>query len=183
MDYLVEEVFGRQPSHVQSFLLQTSILDCLSGPLCDALTGQTNGQEMLERLERINLFTVPLSHDRCWYRYHHLFADLLRGRLQRTQSQMVPELHRRAGQWYEHNGMLTQAVAHALAAEDYDTAARLVEKAGGPLTRRGELSTLLRWIEGLPDDLVRSRPRLSLLCLDAAPHRSSRSCRIAPAGR
>jgi LuxR family maltose regulon positive regulatory protein len=162
MDYLIEEVFSRQPSHVQSFLLQTSILDRLSGPLCEALTGQTNGQEMLERLERINLFTVPLGHDRRWYRYHYLFADLLRGRLQRTQPQMVPELHRRAGQWYERNEMVTQAVAHALAAEDYDTAARLIEEASESLARRGELSTLLRWIEGLPDDLVRSRPGLSL---------------------
>jgi LuxR family maltose regulon positive regulatory protein len=164
MDYLVEQVFSHQPPHVQSFLLQTSILDRLSGPLCDALTGQTDGQETLERLEQINLFTVPLGHDRRWYRYHRLFADLLRDRLQRAQPQVIPELHRHASRWYEGNEMLAQAFAHALAAEDHDTAARLVEQAGEPLLRRGELGTLLRWIEGLPDDLVRSRPDLSRFC-------------------
>jgi len=164
MDYLVEQVFSRQPPHVQSFLLQTSILDRLSGPLCDALTGQTDGQATLERLEQINLFTVPLGHDRRWYRYHRLFADLLRDHLERVQPQMLPELHRQASRWYEGNGMLAQAVAHALAAEDHDTAARLVERAGEPLLRRGELATLLRWVEALPDDLVRSRPDLSRFC-------------------
>lgn len=161
MDYLVEQVFSRQPPHVQSFLLQTSILDRLSGSLCDALTGQTDGQEMLEHLEQINLFTVPLGYDRCWYRYHRLFGDLLRDRLQQVQPQTVSELHRRASQWYEGNGMLAQAIPHVLAAEDHESAARLVERVGESLLQRGELITLLRWIEGLPDDLVRSRPDLS----------------------
>jgi LuxR family maltose regulon positive regulatory protein len=160
MDYLMEEVFCRQPSHVQEFLLQTSILDRLCGPLCDAVTGQANGREMLERLERSNLFTVPLDHTRHWYRYHRLFADLLRDRLRQAQPDAVPELHCRASVWYEQEGLTDEAFAHAVIAGDVQRAAHLAEAHAERLVRSGEVTTLLRWVEALPQEAVRSRPRL-----------------------
>ena len=129
MDYLVEEVLQRQPERVRSFLLQTSILDRLSGPLCDAVTGQEDGRRMLEALERGNLFVVPLDDKRQWYRYHHLFADVLQARLMEEQPNQVPTLHRRASEWYEQNGSPSDAIRHALAAEDFERAAGLVELA------------------------------------------------------
>jgi LuxR family maltose regulon positive regulatory protein len=160
MDYLIEEVFNRQPPQIQEFLLQTSILDRLCRPLCDALTGQTNGQEMLERLERANLFLVPLDHHRRWYRYHHLFADLLRDRLQQTRPDAVPALHRQASEWYEGEGLVAEAFHHALAANDIERATCLAEDNARHMVRRGELTTLLRWLSALPEEVVRSRPRL-----------------------
>ena len=160
MDYLVEEVFNRRPPHIQEFLLRTSVLDRLSGPLCDALTGQANGQAMLEKLERLNLFTVPLDHHRRWYRYHHLFADLLRDRLRQTQPERVSELHRRASEWYEREGLAVEAFQHALAAGDLERAVRLVEENARNMVQRGKLATLLKWLKALPDEVVRSRPRL-----------------------
>ena len=144
MDYLVEEVLQRQPERVRSFLLQTSILDRLSGPLCDAVrfgiaetqefhgncvTGQEDGRRMLEALERGNLFVVPLDDKRQWYRYHHLFADVLQAHLMEEQPNQIPTLHRRASEWYEHNGSPADAIRHALAAEDFERAAGLVELA------------------------------------------------------
>ena len=129
VDYLVEEVLQRQPEQVRSFLLQTSILDRLSGPLCDAVTGQDGGKAMLEALDRGNLFLVPLDDRRQWYRYHHLFADVLRARLLDEQPDRVPELHRRASDWYEQNGERSEAIRHALAGEDFERAADLVELA------------------------------------------------------
>jgi LuxR family maltose regulon positive regulatory protein len=162
MDYLIEEVLSRQASHVQEFLLQTSILDRLCGSLCDALTGHANGQAMLERLDRSNLFTTPLDHERRWYRYHQLFADLLRDRLRRTQPERVPELHRWASEWYEHEEMTAEAFRHALAAEEMERAARLAEESAGEMIRRGEMATLLRWLGALPDKMVRSRARMSI---------------------
>ena len=119
VDYLVEEVLQRQPEQVRSFLLQTSILDRLSGPLCDAVTGQDGGKAMLEALERGNLFVVPLDDRRRWYRYHHLFADVLRAHLLDEQPDHVPDLHRRASAWYEQHGEPSEAIRHALAAEDF----------------------------------------------------------------
>jgi len=160
MDYLVEEVFGRQPPHIQEFLLQTSILHRLCGSLCNALTGHANGQKMLERLEQLNLFTIPLDHHRRWYRYHHLFADLLRDHLRQTQPEKVPELHWRASEWYEREGLAVEAFQHALAAGDLERAVRLVEENARAMVRRGELATLLKWVKALPDEVVRSRPRL-----------------------
>ena len=129
VDYLVEEVLQRQPDHVQAFLLQTSILDRLSGPLCDAVTGHGGGKAMLEALDRGNLFLVPLDDRRQWYRYHHLFADVLRARLLDEQPGQVPDLHRRASVWYEQNGDQSAAIRHALAAGDFERAADLVELA------------------------------------------------------
>ena len=129
LDYLVEEVLQRQPERVSSFLLQTSILDQLCGPLCDAVTGQMDGKEMLKALERGNLFVIPLDDQRQWYRYHHLFADVLQEHLMGTQPERVSVLHRRASEWYEKNGLPPDAIRHALAAEDFERAATLVELA------------------------------------------------------
>src|SRR3989440_4463184 len=127
VDFLAEEVLQRQPEHVQHFLLQTSILDRLSGPLCDAVTGQDGGKAKLTALERGNLFLVPLDDRRRWYRYHQLFADVLQARLLDEQPDDVPELHQRASAWYEQNGEPSEAIRHALAAQDWERAADLVE--------------------------------------------------------
>ena len=116
VDYLVEEVLQRQPDDVRTFLLQTSILARMSGPLCDAVTGQAGGNATLEALDRGNLFLVPLDDRRRWYRYHHLFADVLRARLLDEQPDESPELHRRASEWYEQNGERAEAIRHAMAA-------------------------------------------------------------------
>ena len=129
VDYLVEEVLQRQPDHVRSFLLQTAILDRLNGPLCDAVTGQEEGNARLEALERGNFFVVPLDDKRHWYRYHHLFADVLSAHLMAEQPDQVATLHRRASEWYEQNGSAADAIRHALAAEDFARAADLVELA------------------------------------------------------
>ncbi len=161
VDYLVEEVLQRQSDPVQSFLLRTSVLDRLSGPLCDAVTGHSGGKAMLESLDRGNLFLVPLDDRRRWYRYHHLFADVLRARLQDERPDQLPDLHRRASHWYEENGERAVAIDHALAAEDFERAADLVELAA-PATRRDrQEATLRRWLEALPDANVRVRPVLS----------------------
>ncbi|MRR12746.1 helix-turn-helix transcriptional regulator, partial [bacterium] len=130
LDYLVEEVLERQPQAARGFLLQTSILDTLCGPLCDAVTGQKHGKDTLDRLERDNLFVVPLDDDRRWYRYHHLFADVLQAHLFAEQPDQLPALHRRASTWYEENGSRSEAVGHALLAEDFEWAADLIELAG-----------------------------------------------------
>jgi LuxR family maltose regulon positive regulatory protein len=162
VDYLVEEVLHRQPEQVRSFLLQTSILDRLSGPLCDAVTGRGGGKAMLEALDRGNLFLVPLDDRRRWYRYHHLFADVLRARLLDEQPDRVPDLHRRASAWYEHNGEPSEAIRHALTAEDFERAADLVELAIPAMRQARQEATALRWLEALPDELIRIRPVLSV---------------------
>ncbi len=152
VDYLVEEVLQRQPERVRSFLLQTSILDRLSGPLCDAVTGQEDGRGMLEALERGNFFVVPLDDKRHWYRYHHLFADVLFAHLMAEQPAQIPTLHRRASEWYEHNGSAADAIRHALAAEDFERAAGLVELAVPAMRRSRQEATLLGWLKALPDE-------------------------------
>ncbi len=161
VDYLVEEVLHRQPEQVRSFLLQTSILGRLSGPLCDAVTGQDGGRAMLEALDRGNLFLVPLDDRRQWYRYHHLFADVLRARLLDEQPDRVPELHRRASEWYEQNGDRSEAIRHALAGGDFERAADLVELAIPATAPERQEATLRRWLEALPDEVLRVRPVLS----------------------
>jgi LuxR family maltose regulon positive regulatory protein len=163
LDYLVEEVLQRQPDRIRSFLLQTSILDRLSGPLCDAVTGEEDGRGMLEALERGNLFVVPLDDERQWYRYHHLFADVLQARSIEEQSNQDPPLHRRASEWYEQNGLRADAIRHALAAEDFERAAGLVELAWPAMRRSRQEATLLGWVKALPDELVRARPVLSVV--------------------
>lgn len=167
IDYLVEEVLARQPEPVQTFLLQTAILERLQGSLCEAVIGDhggvVGGQAMLEQVEQANLFLVPLDDERRWYRYHQLFAEALRHRLQRKHPTLVPELHQRASAWYEQQGMTHEAVYHALAATDFAQAARLIEHAFNSFVRRGEIATLQRWIVRLPDELVRSSIELSIL--------------------
>jgi LuxR family transcriptional regulator, maltose regulon positive regulatory protein len=160
LDYLSEEVLERQPEHVRMFLLKTSSLERLSGPLCDAVTGGSNGQALLEELERGNVFLVPLDEERRWYRYHDLFADLLRARLRRSDPEELPELHRRAATWCERHGLVDEAIRHAVASDDRDWAARLVEEHVGDTLRRGEGVILDRWLSMLPEEVVRLRPTL-----------------------
>jgi LuxR family transcriptional regulator, maltose regulon positive regulatory protein len=162
VDYLVEEVLRRQPERIRSFLLQTSILDWLSGPLCDAVTGQEDGRGTLEALERGNFFVVPLDDKRQWYRYHHLFAEVLFAQLMQEQPAHIPALHGRASEWYEQNGLPADAVRHALAAEDFERAADLVELAVPEMRRSRQEATLLGWLKALPDELFRVRPVLSV---------------------
>ncbi len=162
LDYLVEEVFNRQTANVQRFLLQTSILERLSGSLCDAVTGQNDGEQMLENLERANLFINPIDEERRWYRYHSLFADVLRHRLRQMQPDQLPELNRRASTWYEQHGFITEAISHALAAHDVERAARLIEITYETMLSRNETATLLTWLEMLPGEWVRARPQLAL---------------------
>ena len=164
LDYLVEEVLQRQPEHVSSFLLQTSILDQLCGPLCDAVTGQMDGKEMLKTLERGNLFVIPLDDQRQWYRYHHLFTDVLQEYLKGTQPERVSVLHRRASEWFVKNGQPHDAIHHALAARDFEQAAALVEQAIPEVrrNRQGAPVKELGWLKALPDELIRFRPVLSV---------------------
>jgi LuxR family maltose regulon positive regulatory protein len=161
VDYLGEEVVQRQPEQVQTFLLQTSILARLNGSLCDAVTGQDGGGAMLESLERANLFLVPLDDRRRWYRYHHLFADVLHARLLDEQPDRVPDLHRRASAWFARHGEQAVAIHHALAAEDFERAAELVELAMPAMRRDRREATLRDWLEMLPEELFRARPVLS----------------------
>ena len=163
LDYLAGEVLDRQPEQMRTFLLETSVLERLSGELCDAVTGRTDGQAMLEQVERANLFLVPLDEVRGWWRYHHLFADLLRARLQQQQPDRVAALHRNAAAWSEEHGLADDAVRHALAAGETTWAARLVERHfDAAFILRGEEATVQRWLAALPAELVRSRPRLLL---------------------
>jgi LuxR family maltose regulon positive regulatory protein len=162
LDYLAEEVLQRQPKHALDFLLQTSILDRLSGPLCDAVTARNDGKAMLEALERGNLFTVPLDDQRQWYRYHHLFADVLQSRLREEPPDQVFHLHRRASAWYEQNGQPAEAIRHARAAQDLDRAADLIELAWSTMDISMQSATWLGWARTLPDALIQIRPVLSV---------------------
>jgi LuxR family maltose regulon positive regulatory protein len=194
-DYLADEVLQRRPTGTRDFLLQTSILNRLNGPLCDAVrfgypempgssagtavTGQKNSQAILEALEAASLFIVPLDNERRWYRYHHLFADLLRQRLHQNPPPLSPplspppggmkggdrggavaQLHIRASAWYEANGLEIEALHHAVAADDFERAARLVEGDGNPLYHRGGVTPVLNWLESLPASLLDARPSL-----------------------
>ncbi|MCB8943071.1 MAG: LuxR family transcriptional regulator [Ardenticatenaceae bacterium] len=161
LDYLLEEVLHQQSASVQKFLLQTAVLHQLSGPLCDALTGDNNGRETLESLERANLFLIPLDNERRWYRYHHLFAELLRQRLpQNTEAGDVAALHRQASQWYEANGLELEAFHHAVEAHDVARAVQLIEGEGLPLYFRGEAIPVRNWLESLPEAEFKARPSL-----------------------
>lgn len=161
-DYLTDEVLRQQPEALQSFLLQTSILDRLAGPLCDTLTDRADGQRTLEQLAESNLFLVPLDDERKWFRYHALFADLLHKRLIQSQPDRVPDLHRRASAWHEQNGFITTAIDHALAGRDNDRAAELAERAADVLWQQGEFASFLKTLEALPQDTLQARPRLCL---------------------
>jgi ATP/maltotriose-dependent transcriptional regulator MalT len=163
LDYLAEEVLQRQTSEIQTFLLQTSILDQMNGSLGDAVTGRTDSAQVLAELEKANLFVVPLDDSRQWYRYHHLFADLLKSRLQQLESEQVPELHRRASFWYEESGYGDEAVEHALAVPDFERAVHLIEATALPLILRSEVTALLNWISQIPEDRIQQHPYLSLI--------------------
>ena len=162
-DYLVEEVFLRQSAAVQRFLLRTSVLDRFCASLCQALDDpedMQDAQRQLEELERGNLFLIPLDGERRWFRYHHLFADLLRARLHQEQPDLVGELHRRASGWFERAGLVEEAIDHAINAEDFPRAARLLEAIADPLWMGGQMATLRGWLAQLPPDVLRSHPRL-----------------------
>lgn len=175
LDYLAEEVLHQQPAPVQAFLLRTSILERLCGPLCDAvmLTPSGSGQETLEYIERANLFIIPLDNERRWYRYHHLFGDLLRQRLyqsmssSRDEENSIAELHRRASFWYEANGLDIEAFHHAVAGNDLEHAAHLVEGKGMPLIFRGAAVPVLTWLKSLPKPVMDERPVLWVIYASA----------------
>ncbi len=163
LDYLTDEVLEGQTDQVREFLLETSVLERLSGGLCDAVTGRTDGQPMLEWVERANLFLVPLDEERGWWRYHQLFADLLRARLRQQQPGRVAALHHNAAAWCEEHGLADDAVHHALGAGDATSAARLIERHFDETFWPGELATVQRWLSALPAELADSRPRLCLV--------------------
>ena len=161
VDYLAEEVLNRQPPQVRDFLLQTCILDRLSGPLCAAVTGNPESQDMLEHLDRANLFLVPLDATRHWYRYHHLFAEVLETHLLEGR-QDVADLHRRASHWYDQSGEPAAAVRHALASGDIDQAADLAERATRALQRDRQEATMVAWLDLFPHEVIQARPVLAL---------------------
>ena len=156
-EYLVTEVLNRQTASVKNFLLETSILESLTGSLCDAVTGNVDSRTMLEMLDHANLFIIPLDTQKGWYRYQHLFRDTLCARLQETRPNRISLLHRRASEWYEKNGLPSRAIPHALAASDFERAADLIELNAPLLWNRGEVSAPLSWLDGLPQELVCSR--------------------------
>jgi LuxR family maltose regulon positive regulatory protein len=161
LDYLTDEVLLQEPEEVQSFLLQTSILERMSGSLCDAVTGREDGQEMLERLDADNLFMVPLDAERQWYRHHGLFVELLRKRLARHAGAHRASLYLRASVWYEDAGLIEEAITHALAGEDLERAATLIERnAIHQMIHYRKEAALAGWLDALPDELVQSRPWL-----------------------
>jgi len=178
LDYLIEEVLNQQTEDIQTFLLQTSILDRLTGSLCDAVrfginempssskgttvTGQENGQAMLEGLERANLFIIPLDDERRWYRYHHLFADLLLQRLRQTQPEQVSSLHQKASAWFKQNGLIDKAIEHALNAEEFEQAANLIEDQANKVWDQGEHTKLGRWLKALPEKILFTKPQLTI---------------------
>ena len=161
LDYLMEEVWQQQSPEIQDFLMKTAVLDELTGPLCDALMDDaTNSQEILAFLDRTNLFVIPLDDDRRWYRYHHLFVELLRQRLSSTQLDLENQLHHRAGEWYAENGRIATAIDHFLQATSYEKAADLIEQVAENYLMRSEVDTLLHWINAVPENWVRERPLL-----------------------
>jgi len=180
VDYLIEEVLHHQPDHVRSFLLQTSILDRLCGPLCDVVTGQANGSMLLDALERANLFVVPLDDKRRWYRYHHLFADVLQALLQKQQPDQVSALHLRASQWCERNGLPATAIHHALSSDDLARAAELIELAWPPIYHGFQPTRWLNWVNTLPNEIIQVRPVLNAgsawTYLDAGEIEAAEAC-------
>jgi ATP/maltotriose-dependent transcriptional regulator MalT len=193
LDYLVEDVLQQQPSHIQRFLLDTAILDQLTASLCDALLlgddarpDAAYSQLVLSELERKNLFLVPLDGQRRWYRYHQLFAEMLRSRAQQLQPQRLPLLHRRTSSWYVQQGLIPEAVDHALAAGDMEQAAGLVEQIAQATFLRGEVRTLLGWLSALPEAIVHARPLLSLVhawALDFTGHVDAAEAQLEDVGQ
>jgi LuxR family maltose regulon positive regulatory protein len=162
LDYLTDEVLQHQPEDVRTFLLQTAILDRLSGPLCDALTQRMDSGRLLAHLEAANLFLIPLDEERRWYRYHHLFSDLLRNQLTRSNPELIPELHRRASRWYEQNGDIQAAIDHALQDTDLTQAAHLIQQHAMAKLYQGEVTMVVGWFDKLPESTLESAP---ILCI------------------
>jgi len=162
VDYLIEEVLERQPDDLKMFLLQTSILNRMNGALCEALTKQPDGEATLEQLEKANLFISPLRDGEYWYRYHHLFADVMKKRLQRFHPEQITELHSRAAKWFYQHNQLTEAIDHALSANNNVYAAELVEASATEMLRAGNMATLLGWLNKLPQEIIVQRPLLSI---------------------
>jgi len=160
MDYLIEEVLHRQETDTQSFLLETAILDRFTASLCDAVTGRNDSQAKLAHLEATNLFLMPLDDERRWYRYHHLFGDLLLNQLLQSQQGRMAELHLKASQWFEQEGLTEEAISHALAAKDFERAANLIEAVALAMVTRSHCPTVLSWLEKLPSTLITNRPWL-----------------------
>lgn len=158
LDFLIEEVIEQQPAEIQAFLLQTSVLERLTGTLCDAVTGQKNGQETLELLERINLFIVPLDNERRWYRYHHLFVSLLRQRLKTDHSGKIADLHRKASKWFEFNKNINNSIEHSIKGDDFYHAAKLIERSIDRYWGSGDHRNLERWLETLPEEVLLAHP-------------------------
>jgi LuxR family maltose regulon positive regulatory protein len=167
LDYLADEVLERQPARIRDFLLDTSILSRLTGPLCAAVTGQDDAKSILDELDRSNMFLVPLDDRRTWYRYHHLFGDVVRARLLAEQPDRLAELHRRASDWYAGNGDPHEAIAHALAGGDAERAAELIELAAPAMQRARHESQLLAWLQALPADIYLDRPVLAMALIGA----------------
>ena len=163
LDYLVEEVLTQQSKDIQAFLLQTAILDRLTSSLCDAVTGQENSRETLEMLESANLFIIPLDEERRWYRYHHLFADLLRQRQKQTQAENIPALHIRASEWFNKEGANREAIKHSLAAKDYERAIELIEAIGVDILQQGNHTSVSGWINEIPEEIIIKHPYLCAL--------------------
>ena len=162
LDYLTEEVLEQQPESIRSFLLQSSVLERLSGSLCDALTRRTDSDRVLAQLEAANLFIVPLDDERRWYRYHHLFSDLLRSQLVRTQPETIPELHRRASRWYEEHEEIQEAIDHALQDPDLARAAYLIEHYSLPTLYQGQIAMVVGWFDKLPHKVLEFAPMLGI---------------------
>ena len=163
-DYLIDEVLQSQPAYIQDFLLKTSILNQLTGPLCKELTGQNNSQTILDQLERYNLFLSPLDNRREWYRYHSLFADLLRQRLRETLSETeIAAIHQQASQWYEERGEIIESIEHAMLGQDFTNAAQLIVDWSGEIFQQFKLNAIVGWIESLPASITVSKPVLSMI--------------------
>ena len=162
MDYLLEEVLQRQPEALQHFLLQTAILERLSAPLCDVVTGRNDSQSVLAQLQRSNLFLIPLDDERRWYRYHHLFAEVLQNRLRQNQTDQVNENHRRASHWYAANQLWAEAIHHLLAAHEFVAAAALVETQALDMALNHQFGLLQGWLQAMPSALQQSRPGLQM---------------------
>jgi LuxR family transcriptional regulator, maltose regulon positive regulatory protein len=162
-DYLAGEVLNRQPDSERKFLLQTSILERMTAPLCDAITNEGNGQEILEKLERENLFVIPLDDERRWYRYHHLFASMLRAQLGRQNLAIIPSLQQRACEWCAGQNLIEEAIFYAMASHDYSRAADLLESNSWIMLNQGKVFSVLKWITALPAELVTARPKLEVV--------------------
>jgi len=161
-DYLIEEVLEQQSSEIQDFLIQTSILDRMCAPLCNTIIGKDDGQRILLQLDQMNLFVVSLDDQRRWYRYHHLFIDLLRQKLRISYNNLIPGLHHKACEWYQENQLIGEAIHHALAIDDHEKVAALIEKSVIDVIASPELLTLAGWLSKLPDELLHARPWLSV---------------------